>query len=312
MPLLLLTIVLLRAQRVAPRPARLHRARRQDAASRGWSSSGACKWPALAFAFFVLSLPLFLPYAALINSAFSRVASRLISFETADAAQLPLHVLRVLARPCRRCWNTFILGTRVGHDRGTRWRWSSPTSSPRRAVRGHRVLGFLATAPIAIPGIVLGVGLFLAYTRRRPLGMLYGTLWILLIAYPHHRAAAGLPADAARPSTPCIPSSRRRAASWARRGCARSRDITAPLLRTSVVATWCFVFVGRDPRAVGGRDPVHLGNTKVLSVLIFDLNESGDLGAIAVLSLTMVAVTTAVIALANRLGTGRAPARIAG
>jgi len=41
--------------------------------------------------------------------------------------------------------------------------------------------------------------------------------------------------------------------------------------------------------------------TKVLSVLIFDLKESGDVGAIAVLSLTMVAITTIVIAGANRL-----------
>ena len=49
------------------------------------------------------------------------------------------------------------------------------------AVPGHRVLAFLATAPIAIPGIVLGVGLFLSYTR--PPLVLYGTLWILLIAY---------------------------------------------------------------------------------------------------------------------------------
>ena len=43
------------------------------------------------------------------------------------------------------------------------------------------MLGFLATAPVAIPGIVLGVGLFLSYTR--PPFVLYGTLWILLIAY---------------------------------------------------------------------------------------------------------------------------------
>ena len=40
---------------------------------------------------------------------------------------------------------------------------------------------FLATAPVAVPGIVLGVGLFLSYTR--PPFVLYGTLWILLIAF---------------------------------------------------------------------------------------------------------------------------------
>jgi ABC-type glycerol-3-phosphate transport system permease component len=52
----------------------------------------------------------------------------------------------------------------------------------REAVTGHRALGFLATAPVAIPGIVLGVGLFLSYTR--PPLVLYGTLWVLLIALP--------------------------------------------------------------------------------------------------------------------------------
>ena len=43
-------------------------------------------------------------------------------------------------------------------------------------IAGHRLLGFLATAPVAVPGIVLGVGLFLSYTR--PPFVLYGTLWI--------------------------------------------------------------------------------------------------------------------------------------
>src|SRR5437762_14195529 len=41
---------------------------------------GALKWVALAFVFLVLMLPVFLPYAALFNAAFSRVASQFISF----------------------------------------------------------------------------------------------------------------------------------------------------------------------------------------------------------------------------------------
>ena len=40
--------------------------------------------------------------------------------------------------------------------------------------------------------------------------------------------------------------------------------------------------------------------TKVISVLIFDLNESGDLGAIAVLGIIMLVITFAVVFLANR------------
>jgi len=41
--------------------------------------------------------------------------------------------------------------------------------------------------------------------------------------------------------------------------------------------------------------------TKVISVLIFDLNESGDLGAIAVLGIIMLVVTFAVVAAINRI-----------
>jgi len=41
--------------------------------------------------------------------------------------------------------------------------------------------------------------------------------------------------------------------------------------------------------------------TKVVSVLIFDLNESGDLGAIAVLGLLMLILTFAVVVLLNRI-----------
>ena len=50
----------------------------------------------------------------------------------------------------------------------------------RRLIVGHQVLAFLAMAPIVIPGTVLAVALFIAYTR--PPFLLYGTLWILFIA----------------------------------------------------------------------------------------------------------------------------------
>ena len=41
--------------------------------------------------------------------------------------------------------------------------------------------------------------------------------------------------------------------------------------------------------------------TKVISVLIFDLNESGDLGAIAVLGIMMLLLTFAVVIAINRI-----------
>jgi iron(III) transport system permease protein len=50
--------------------------------------------------------------------------------------------------------------------------------------------------------------------------------------------------------------------------------------------------------------------TKVISVLIFDLNESGDLAAISVLGIIMLVITFAIVALANRLRLGGGPVRL--
>jgi iron(III) transport system permease protein len=76
--------------------------------------------------------------------------------------------------------------------------------------------------------------------------------------------------------------------------------ITAPILRTSVIATWCFIFVGVI-RELSAAIMLFTSETKVISVLIFDLNESGDLGAIAVLGIIMLILTFAVVVLINRI-----------
>jgi len=80
-------------------------------------------------------------------------------------------------------------------------------------------------------------------------------------------------------------------------------QITAPLLRTSVIATWCFIFVGVI-RELSAAIMLFTSETKVLSVLIYDLNESGDLAAIAVLGLLMLVLTFGIVALANSLKFG--------
>jgi iron(III) transport system permease protein len=76
--------------------------------------------------------------------------------------------------------------------------------------------------------------------------------------------------------------------------------IIAPLLRTGVIATWCFIFVGVI-RELSAAIMLFTSDTKVLSVLIYDLNESGDTAAISVLGLMMLVITFAVVILANRI-----------
>ena len=151
---------------------------------------------------------------------------------------------------------------------------------------------------------MLGVGLFLSYTR--PPIVLYGTLWILLLAFLTIELPAGYQQlqAAFRGLHPELEEASRIF------GASRLKSlwqITAPLLRASVVATWCFVFIGVI-RELSATIMLTTANTKVISVIIYDLNESGDLGAISVLGITLLLITFAVVLVANRLPVlGRTP-----
>jgi iron(III) transport system permease protein len=294
LPLLVVTVFLLRAQHFIlgrrgysvvggksgdPRLVRL-----------GWAL-----WPALAFVFVILMLPVFLPYFALFNAAFSRIATTLIS-----PASFTLHNIYFtffeLSSTQVALKNTLILGS-LAATLGTLLALVIAYVTTRKAIAGHRALAFLATAPIAIPGIVLGVGLFLSYTR--PPFVLYGTLWILLIAY----VTIELPAayqqlqSAFRAVHPELEDASRILGATQLQAL---RHVTAPLLRTSVIATWCFIFVSVI-RELSAAIMLFTSETKVVSVLIFDLKESGDLGAIAVLGLSMLILTFAVVIFVNRI-----------
>ena len=254
---------------------------------------GALRWPALGLCLAILSLPVFLPYAALLNAAFSRIPSQPLTSSRFTLEHVRF-VFTELSSTRLALKNTLVLAL-LAATIGTLLALVISYLTARAASRGHRVLAFLATAPIAIPAIALGVGLFLAYTRG-PV-VLYGTLWILLVAYVTIElppAYQQLQASFRTLSPEMEEASRILGASRLR----TLRDVTAPLLGPSLIATWCFVFVA-VVRELSAAAILFTSETKVLSVLIFDLNESGDLAAIAVLGLTMLFLSAAVIGLAN-------------
>jgi len=294
LPLLLLTIVLLRAEHriLGRRGYSVLGGRPGDARL---VRLGAGKWPALVLCFLVLLNPVFLPYGALVNAAFSPVATQLVSLHSLTLHNIEF-VFFELSTTQLALKNTFLLGV-LAATLGTLLALVIAYLTSRQAIAGYRVLGFLATAPVAIPGIVLGVGLFLAYTR--PPFVLYGTLWILLIAF----ITISLPAayqqlqSAIRTVHPELEDAGRILGATRLQAL---RHVTAPLLRSAVIATWCFIFVGVI-RELSAAIMLFTSQTKVVSVLIFDLNESGDLGAIAVLGLMMLAITYAIVVLVNRI-----------
>lgn len=300
LPLLLLTVALLLVQKAILGRRGYALVGAKNSAPR-LVPLGALRWPAFIVCLLLLSLPVFLPYGALLNAAFSKVPSQLLTFE-----RLTLHnfdfVFFQLSATKLALKNTMLLGA-IAATLASLLALVVAYLCTRAAIRGHRLLKFLATAPIAIPGIVLGVGLFLAYTR--PPFVLYGTLWILLLAY----VTIELPSAYQQMQAAFMSVHPELEEAGRIFGATRLRvlsDVTAPLLRTSLVSTWCFVFVA-VVRELSAAVILFTSETKVLSVLIFDLKESGDLAAIAVLGLSMLVLTALVIAAADRLlGAGAA------
>jgi iron(III) transport system permease protein len=249
----------------------------------------------LIFAWAVITLTIILPCVALLKTAVTRNISDPLAFSTMTWKHVNF-VLFEYSATRLAMYNTFLMGIATA-TLGTALALVVAYLASRRSIRGAPLLGYLATAPIAIPGIVLGVGLFLSYTR--PGFVLYGTLWILLIAFLTIELPAGYQQLAAAFKGIQVDLEE------ASRNLGASRlktlwRIDAPLLRTSVIATWCFIFIGTI-RELSAMILLTTAETKLVSVIIYDLNESGDLGAISVLGLLLLAVTFAVVWAANRL-----------
>ncbi len=298
LPLLLVTVALLWLQSLilgrrgyaviagkggAPRPVAL----------------GAWRWPACALVAAALALPLFLPYAALLKAAVSTLPSA--PFDPANMTLAHVSFVFLEFSQTRRAFsNTFMLALATA-TAGTLLALVVAYLVARRTDLAGRGLEFLAMAPIAVPGIVLGVGLFLAYTRG-PV-VLYGTLWILFLAFLTIELPAAF--QQLRASFRGLHPELEEASRILGAGRIETlRRITAPLLRSGVIAGWCLIFVG-TVRELSAAVMLSSSATKVLSVVIFDLNESGNLGAIAVIGVAMLVVTFAVVGVASWAGGGR-------
>jgi iron(III) transport system permease protein len=256
---------------------------------------GVWRYPALAAAGVVMACAVFLPYGILAKAAFSRAWAQPLTWENLTLRNWTFTFFEYSATQAAII-NTLQLGfatATVGAGLAALLAYVAR----RRAVVGHQLVAFLALMPIAIPGVVLAVALFIAYTR--PPLILYGTLWILFLAYVTKEMPVGYAQSDATFRT--IPVELEEAARIL--GSSRLRalvEITAPLARSGVIAAWCFIFIGVI-RELSASIILFTPNTKVMSVVIFDLKEEGQFGAIAVLGLFMIVMTFAVVLVMERV-----------
>lgn len=138
-------------------------------------------------------------------------------------------------------------------------------------LRGSRLLDFLATIPYAVPHTVLAIAMILAYAR--PPVSLYGTLWIILVAY----LAVYLP-FAVRTTHATLQQVHDSLEEAARVSGAklfpRLRDIVLPLARPGMIAGWILVFMPAL-RELTVSILLYTYRTETIGIVVYNLQDAG-------------------------------------
>jgi iron(III) transport system permease protein len=173
----------------------------------------------------------------------------------------------------------------------------------RSAVPGRWALDALVSLPLAVPGLVLGVALLIVYVRV-PLPI-YGTIWILFLAYFTRFMPYGLRYAASavhQVGAELEESARTSGARWGQ----TLRRVTLPLLLPGLLAGWLYVAIV-SLRELSSSILLYSPGTDVLAVRIFQLYETGSFGELSALGVVMVLVLAVLAAAAYRVGARLAP-----
>ena len=167
---------------------------------------------------------------------------------------------------------------------------------------GRRIIDIITTIPVAIPGLVIGVAYLWAWIGLP--GGLYGTLWILALAF----VARFLPDTVKALSTSLMQLHRElEEAAWI---CGRGLfstiiTIVLPLARPGVTAATTLLFV-LAIRELGSSLFLYSSGTMVMAVQLLGYYEGGNIGITAAFSLVQMVILGVLISGTNWLSRGAA------
>jgi iron(III) transport system permease protein len=249
---------------------------------------GPWRWFTFGLAIIYLVIVVVLPTLALIIAAFRKFLFFKDFNALFDWNQYSwVHFNSVLDNPLTMLsiWNTMKVGVLTALLGGA-LAFAIGYTVNRTNVAGRRSIDLLATLPVAIPGLVVGVAYLWAWIGLP--GGLYGTLWILALAF----IARFMPDTVKALSTSFLQIHKElEEAAWI---CGRGllgtiRTIVLPLARPGVVASMTLLFV-LAIRELGSSLFLYTSDTTVMAVLLLDYYEGGNTGKTAAFSLVQTAI----------------------
>jgi iron(III) transport system permease protein len=165
-------------------------------------------------------------------------------------------------------------------------------------LRGRWLLDNFASLPMVFPGIVLGLAIMILYLYL-PIGV-YGTIWIMLIAYVTRFMPYGL-----RYNTTSMlqihkeleESAAMSGASWA----TAFRRIILPLLKPGLVAGWIYIVIV-SIRELSSSILLYSPGTEVISILIWELWENGQYVELSALGVMFIIGLFFLVLVAQAIG----------
>ncbi|HTX02312.1 MAG TPA: iron ABC transporter permease [Candidatus Acidoferrales bacterium] len=288
MPLLILTAGLLYVQRRLIGRRRYTMigtkgGRRHLIVLRGW------RWPFFGLAFAVPFVGVIMPYAALLATSLSRAWGRgpvpgnltlywyhWALFDNPETQQAIVHSF-VYAFAAATI--AVVLAIAIGF------------AVARGLVPGAHFFAFVCMAPYIIPGIILAIGFYAAFSR--PPLLLYGTAWMLIVAF----ATRFLPIAYSNVTTSLQTLSGDLELAARSLGAGRLRSIltiTFPLLRNGILSAWLLAFIPAL-RELSCAIFLFTPQTAVMSTVIFDLSDAGNFEALSTLGVLILIATFAIV-----------------
>lgn len=198
-------------------------------------------------------------------------------------------------------WNTLKVGV-ITAVTGGALAFAIGYTINRTTVPGRKAIDLLSTIPVAIPGLVVGVAYLWAWIGLP--GGLYGTLWILALAF----VARFMPDTVKAMSTSFLQIHKElEEAAWI---CGRGllstiATIVLPLARPGVIASMTLLFV-LGIRELGSSLFLYTSDTTVMAVLLLDYYEGGNTGKTAAFSLVQTVILAVLLGTTNWLSRGAA------
>jgi iron(III) transport system permease protein len=256
---------------------------------------GGWRWVLLGYALFVCALSVLLPMIVLLQAAFARAWGRGFSLDNLTLGNFH-YLLFEQTQAQSAIINTFVYAGATAFA-AIALSLAIAYVVSRQLVPWSNALGFLCMTPFVIPGIVLAIGFYAAYAPP-PLA-LYGTGTILVLAFTTRYLPIAYTSSAA--SMRSINPEMEEAVRILGGGRLLAiRRVLAPLLKKSLAGAWILVFI---PAARELSSAIFLvgPNSRVISVMLFDLSEEGNFEVLAALGTILLVVTLIIAAIGFRI-----------